>query len=144
MMAFSGVTSQCEERGFPRTDKQRAEQAASERTAVELPRHTRERLVAVSAVKVWLRDRLALAGGSTRATPSASIPLCRRHAVSSLQDAAESVGQSLPERDLAEATRLQRNTITNIETGKYAGDETSLAVIEAVLKRCLKFNSQLS
>ena len=31
--------------------KQRAEQAASERTAVELPRHTRERLVAVSAVK---------------------------------------------------------------------------------------------
>jgi len=54
---------------------------------------------------------------------------------SSLQDAAESVGQSLPERDLAEATRLHRNTITNIETGKYAGDETSLAVIEAVLKR---------
>ena len=28
-----------------------------------------------------------------------------------LQDAAELVGQSLPERDLAEATRLHRNTI---------------------------------
>ncbi len=52
----------------------------------------------------------------------------RDHAVSSLQDAAESVGQSLPERDLAEATRLHRNTITNIETGKYAGDETSLSM----------------
>jgi hypothetical protein len=36
---------------------------------------------------------------------------------------------------LAEATSLHRNTITNIETGKYAGDEASLATIETVLKR---------
>jgi transcriptional regulator with XRE-family HTH domain len=37
-------------------------------------------------------------------------------------------------RDLAEATGLHRNTITNIETGKYFGDEVSLATIETVLK----------
>ena len=36
-------------------------------------------------------------------------------------------------RDLAEATSLHRNTITNIETGKYVGDEASLATIETVL-----------
>ena len=38
-------------------------------------------------------------------------------------------------RDLAEASRLHRNTITNIETGKYAGDAATLAAIEQVLKR---------
>ena len=38
-------------------------------------------------------------------------------------------------RDLAEASRLHRNTITNIETGKYAGDTATLAAIELVLKR---------
>jgi transcriptional regulator with XRE-family HTH domain len=38
-------------------------------------------------------------------------------------------------RDLAEASRLHRNTITNIETGKYAGDAATLATIELVLKR---------
>jgi transcriptional regulator with XRE-family HTH domain len=38
-------------------------------------------------------------------------------------------------RDLAEATRLHRNTITNIETGKYAGDAQTLSVIATVLKR---------
>jgi len=38
-------------------------------------------------------------------------------------------------RDLAEATNLHRNTITNIETGKYGGDAETLVVIEAVLKR---------
>jgi transcriptional regulator with XRE-family HTH domain len=38
-------------------------------------------------------------------------------------------------RDLAEATSLHRNTITNIETGKYVGDEASLATIETVLNR---------
>ena len=38
-------------------------------------------------------------------------------------------------RDLAEATHLHRNTITNIETGRYAGDAATLAVIESVLKR---------
>ena len=38
-------------------------------------------------------------------------------------------------RDLAEASRLHRNTITNIETGKYAGDTATLAAIEQVLKR---------
>ena len=36
-------------------------------------------------------------------------------------------------RDLAAATGLHRNTITNIEVGRYAGDETSLAMIEQVL-----------
>ena len=38
-------------------------------------------------------------------------------------------------RDLAEAARLHRNTITNIETGKYAGHEATLAAIESALKR---------
>jgi len=38
-------------------------------------------------------------------------------------------------RDLAAATGLHRNTITNIEVGRYAGDETSLAVIERVLSK---------
>jgi transcriptional regulator with XRE-family HTH domain len=38
-------------------------------------------------------------------------------------------------RDLAEATHLHRNTVTNIETGRYAGDATTLAAIESALKR---------
>ena len=38
-------------------------------------------------------------------------------------------------RDLAEAAHLHRNTITNIETGRYAGDRATLAVIAGVLKR---------
>ena len=38
-------------------------------------------------------------------------------------------------RDLADATHLHRNTITNIETGKYAGDPETLATIATVLKR---------
>ena len=38
-------------------------------------------------------------------------------------------------RDLAEATKLHRNTITNIETERYAGDTSTLGAIEAVLKR---------
>src|SRR5215813_8776926 len=38
-------------------------------------------------------------------------------------------------RDLAEATGLHRNTINNIEVGRYAGDPESLAVIETVLTR---------
>jgi transcriptional regulator with XRE-family HTH domain len=38
-------------------------------------------------------------------------------------------------RDLAEATRLHRNTITNIETERYAGDVATLAAIVSVLKR---------
>ena len=38
-------------------------------------------------------------------------------------------------RDLAEATGLHRNTITNIEVGRYAGDAATLTAIEAVLRR---------
>jgi transcriptional regulator with XRE-family HTH domain len=38
-------------------------------------------------------------------------------------------------RDLAKATGLHRNTINNIEVGRYAGDPESLAVIERVLTR---------
>ncbi len=38
-------------------------------------------------------------------------------------------------RDLAEAAKLHRNTITNIETGKYGGDEATLNAIATVLKR---------
>jgi transcriptional regulator with XRE-family HTH domain len=38
-------------------------------------------------------------------------------------------------RELAEATGLHRNTITNIEVGRYAGDQKSLEKIEAVLRK---------
>ena len=38
-------------------------------------------------------------------------------------------------RDLAEATHLHRNTITNIETGRYVGDAATLSAIEGVLRR---------
>jgi len=38
-------------------------------------------------------------------------------------------------RDLAEAAKLHRNTISNIETGKYIGDAETLVAIEMVLKR---------
>ena len=38
-------------------------------------------------------------------------------------------------RDLAKATGLHRNTINNIEIGRYAGDPESLAAIERVLTR---------
>ena len=35
-------------------------------------------------------------------------------------------------RDLAEASGLHRNTITNIEVGRYAGDPETLARIQQV------------
>jgi DNA-binding XRE family transcriptional regulator len=38
-------------------------------------------------------------------------------------------------RDLAAATGLHRNTITNIEVGRYAGDPTTLNLIKEVLIR---------
>jgi transcriptional regulator with XRE-family HTH domain len=38
-------------------------------------------------------------------------------------------------RVLAEETHLHRNTITNIETGRYSGDDATLATIAGVLKR---------
>ena len=38
-------------------------------------------------------------------------------------------------RDLAEAAELHRNTITNLEIGRYAGDPQTLAIIEQVLNR---------
>ena len=36
-------------------------------------------------------------------------------------------------RDLAKATGLHRNTINNIEVGRYAGDPISLETIEKIL-----------
>jgi transcriptional regulator with XRE-family HTH domain len=38
-------------------------------------------------------------------------------------------------RDLADATGLHRNTINNIEVGRYAGDPNSLETIENVLRK---------
>ena len=38
-------------------------------------------------------------------------------------------------RDLAEATGLHRDTITNIEVGRYAGTQDSIALIESVLRK---------
>jgi DNA-binding XRE family transcriptional regulator len=37
-------------------------------------------------------------------------------------------------RDLAEATGLHRNTINNIEVGRYAGDLKTLEIIEQKLR----------
>jgi len=37
-------------------------------------------------------------------------------------------------RDLAEATGFHRNTISNIETGRYVGDATTIAAIEAAFR----------
>jgi transcriptional regulator with XRE-family HTH domain len=37
-------------------------------------------------------------------------------------------------RDLAEAAQIHRNTVTNIETGRYAGDAATLAAIVRALK----------
>jgi transcriptional regulator with XRE-family HTH domain len=38
-------------------------------------------------------------------------------------------------RDLAEAAQIHRNTVSNIETGRYAGDAATLAAIVGALKR---------
>jgi transcriptional regulator with XRE-family HTH domain len=38
-------------------------------------------------------------------------------------------------RDLAAATGLHRNTITNIEVGRYAGDAATLTQLKDVLTR---------
>jgi DNA-binding XRE family transcriptional regulator len=38
-------------------------------------------------------------------------------------------------RDLAKATGLHRNTITNIEVGRYAGNQDSIALIEGVFRK---------
>jgi transcriptional regulator with XRE-family HTH domain len=38
-------------------------------------------------------------------------------------------------RDLAKAAGIHRNTVTNIETGRYAGDAETLAAIVGALKR---------
>jgi transcriptional regulator with XRE-family HTH domain len=41
---------------------------------------------------------------------------------------------NLTVRDLAEATGLHRNTINNIEVGRYAGDPKTLEIIEHALR----------
>jgi DNA-binding XRE family transcriptional regulator len=38
-------------------------------------------------------------------------------------------------RDLAAATGLHRNTITNIEVGRYAGDPATLTLIKNIFTR---------
>ena len=38
-------------------------------------------------------------------------------------------------RDLAAATGLHRNTITNIEVGRYGGDHETLKIIKRVLEQ---------
>lgn len=38
-------------------------------------------------------------------------------------------------RDLADATGLHRNTINNLEVGRYAGDPNTLELIEKVLTK---------
>jgi transcriptional regulator with XRE-family HTH domain len=38
-------------------------------------------------------------------------------------------------RDLAEAAGVHRNTVTNIETGRYRGDHETIRAIQEVLRR---------
>jgi DNA-binding XRE family transcriptional regulator len=38
-------------------------------------------------------------------------------------------------RDLAKATGLYRNTITNIEVGRYAGNQDSIALMESASQK---------
>ena len=38
-------------------------------------------------------------------------------------------------RDLAKATGLHRNTITNVEIGHYAGDPKTTSIIQEVFRR---------
>jgi DNA-binding XRE family transcriptional regulator len=38
-------------------------------------------------------------------------------------------------RDLADATGLHRNTITNIEVGRYIGDPDTISLIRSVLSK---------
>ena len=38
-------------------------------------------------------------------------------------------------RDLAKASGLHRNTISNIEVGRYAGDPTTLQILEKTLHK---------
>ena len=38
-------------------------------------------------------------------------------------------------RDLADATGLHRNTISNLEVGRYSGDAKTLELIEKVLTK---------
>jgi DNA-binding XRE family transcriptional regulator len=38
-------------------------------------------------------------------------------------------------RDLAQAAGIHRNTVTNIEVGRYAGDPKTMLTIEKVLRR---------
>jgi transcriptional regulator with XRE-family HTH domain len=38
-------------------------------------------------------------------------------------------------RQLAQASGLHRNTITNIEVGRYVGDPNTLAILEKVLTK---------
>jgi DNA-binding XRE family transcriptional regulator len=46
-------------------------------------------------------------------------------------------------RGLAKPTGLHRNTITNIEVGRYAGNQDSIALIESVFqKACVEFATE--
>ena len=38
-------------------------------------------------------------------------------------------------RDLADASGLHRNTITNLEVGRYAGDAQTLEILEEILRK---------
>lgn len=72
-----------------------------------------------------------------------STTLCRPHVTTAQQDACDKrtsynaqvriarAALNWTVRDLAEATR---NTITNIEVGRYAGNQESISVIEKVLR----------
>ena len=38
-------------------------------------------------------------------------------------------------RDLADASGLHRNTISNLEVGRYAGDAQTLEILEEILRK---------
>jgi transcriptional regulator with XRE-family HTH domain len=42
---------------------------------------------------------------------------------------------NLTVRDLADASGLHRNTISNLEVGRYAGDAQTLKILEEILRK---------
>jgi transcriptional regulator with XRE-family HTH domain len=96
---------------------------------------------AIQAMQTALnRAGVAFNGGGTAVAFSSASSTCanrttRPRTVANAQVRMARAALNWTVRDLAEATGLHRNTITNIEIGRYAGDRKSLERIEAALRK---------
>jgi DNA-binding XRE family transcriptional regulator len=68
------------------------------------------------------------------ALPRAPVTIANKMPVTNAQVRMARAALNWTVRDLAEATGLHRNTISNIEVGRYAGNQESISVIEKVLR----------